>query len=390
MYSSRFFSAIFFLLVLMMVSPAFVYAKTTASAETIYQSATFLLPQVLDDETVYASRYVTVFPDPLLSVAWDVIEFPSAWAERGWYVEVWDHGNHIVPGFGAQKLLRHELDISSIDSTMYPKIRVILFQPPGTPVPNSRGPVVFAYLSRVNTRLFLFAALIMALFLAVAVSFKKYHFGFREILTHTRWIFASRPLPPFFSSVAKSAAAIIFWSGIFGITIGLYTGGIHVLYVFLKLPFLFLCSFLVSFSSLLVLAWIFGWKAKVGEILSESLSYLVITSVVLATLSPVMIFYIAFPKDHDFLLIASLWFFVMAYGIGALRLYRQLRFHEVKHPFIATILWMTLYGFVLIQLGWLLRPWIGILDPVFGSIPFSRLYSGNVFLEIIAALGRLR
>jgi hypothetical protein len=81
-------------------------------------------------------------------------------------------------------------------------------------------------------------------------------------------------------------------------------------------------------------------------------------------------------------------FFGLAGVMAAVRLAQWLLRQQVKLWPIITVVWILVYGLVFLQLGWLLRPWVGIVDDVSNALPFSRLYSGNVFEEVFNTIER--
>ena len=182
-------------------------------------------------------------------------------------------------------------------------------------------------------------------------------------------------------SVATLFVLVMVWSALFGIVVGSFAGGIQILFVLVKLPLLLLSALFISGISLIILLQLFGVRATAAEILAFSLHVLAVLSITLASLSPILLLLIIMRTTHDVLLLWLLACCAIGGGVALLRCWQFLR-RFLTHPLPALAVWLVLYGVVVLQLGWLLRPWVGVMDPIRNSLPFSRLYAGNVFLEV--------
>lgn len=167
---------------------------------------------------------------------------------------------------------------------------------------------------------------------------------------------------------------ILAFSCYYGMVMGSYGGwsGVQkwqVFYSAVKMPILILCSFAVSIPSFYVLNVLFGLHRDFPLILKGLLESQAGFAVVLASLSPYTVFwYVSFDHYGNAVLFNGFLF-----GIATLSGHFFLkRFYE---PFIRKNrthlwmkrLWIVLYSFVGIQMGWILRPFIGdpSLEPVF-------------------------
>lgn len=368
-------------------TPVFAAPPTPTESEI---SVSRIIPDTLDGQVVYPAVPLTLELDPLTVYRWEKIILPEAWTNSGYYVEVWDITNRPIPHFAAQRLTTAELDIRSIDATLYPKIRVILFRSETAPELDYTQAVYYQYHTSFNTQLVGFGILVLlalSLLLGAALHFKV---GFRDLVSGSKDVLRGSTENRFSSKgMIISGLIVIIWSGWFGVVLGTYVGGIQVFYLLIKTPFMLLISLIFSILSIGVLSSLLGVRARFKEVIAQSLSSLAAMSLALAAFTPIILFYILLPQSHDQLLVSTVIFFVLSGGMAALTVYRWLRGHKPGLAWLITLLWILLYGVVVLQLGWLLRPWVGVIDPIHGSVPFSRFYGGNVFIELISTVLRL-
>lgn len=197
--------------------------------------------------------------------------------------------------------------------------------------------------------------------------------GIRKILNHARTNALSLPLLCFL---------LILCSTITSVHLGAYTNLQQILYLLIKLPCLYFFSLIISFTSIYVITKIIGVNASLRELFFQSLISIVLWSVVMASMFPIILFHIFKHSTHDEMLMIALFLFALS-AIGPVY-FLSCWISEKKSPkkIIILIAWIALYGVIILQLGWMMRPWIGEKDPVYGTLPFSRWYSGNVFIEI--------
>lgn len=372
---------------------AFAQTPTTAtddaSSTHLNRALVWIIPDVLDNQVVYPTTRATVVLDPLQTYTWERVVLPPEWATLGYYVEAWDSFNKIIPGFAARRLTSSTLDLSSIDTSLYPEVRLVLFRPQGTPEIDYAQAVYIEYTSAPNTRLFVFVGLMALLAAAVVIGAVKYRVGVREVWQGTVALLARAAPVSGARQMTIYALMTVLWAGWFGVVAGLFVGGIQVVYLLIKLPFLLLGAFVFSVLSLLVFSALAGLKASALEVVTRSTGLIATIALALASFTSVLIFYILIPQTHDQLLVSMVIFFGVAGVAAAGRLYAWLRQTLRFKALALTAVWVVAYGVVVLQLGWLLRPWVGVLDPVHNSVPFSRLTSGNVFVELAHTIKRL-
>lgn len=359
-------------------------APTSNSVETMAR----IVPDTLDKQTVYPTNHVVVPLDPLTQYQWQEINLPQAWTRQGYYFEIWDGDNRPIPGYRAQTLQQPSINLNDIDASLYPKIRIIFFQPKDVPDLTYNQPIFFSYTTAPNYRLLLFFTMMTILYSGLAMAALHFRLTLKTVLVETKNLLRNQVPIVSLKQIITFAWLTIIWSGFFGIVLGTYVGGIQIAYLLIKLPFLFLGALITSGLSLVVLALLLGINASVKEIVTRTVELLATTALSLAAFTPLILFYIYLPQTHDELLVSTVLFIALSGGLAAYRLFVWLGSKGVKMRIVYITSWLLLYGMVFMQLGWQLRPWVGTLDPVHNSVPFARSQSGNVFVELKDTLER--
>lgn len=186
---------------------------------------------------------------------------------------------------------------------------------------------------------------------------------------------------------------ILLFAGLYGLSLGAYLGGRQIFYVLIKLPLLFLISLILSVINVFIMDVILGSRLKFTQYLFLVLLVLGITSLALASLAPILYFFILTSKSHDLIILINAGLFGIAglFGVYAFWVSRKILLpQELKQKrVIAIIVWILIYSFVGLQTAWMLKPWVGLLKPG-EKIPFLRqTIKGNVYVEIYRAYGRL-
>jgi hypothetical protein len=193
-------------------------------------------------------------------------------------------------------------------------------------------------------------------------------------------------LPSYF---VNSNLAILALSAIYGATMGIYGGGLQILYSAIKVPILLLVSLYISIPSYYVLYSLLGGKRTLGQTVMLLLLGFTIMSTVLIAFVPVNLFFMLTspksPETHDFVALLNIaiftlgGFFALTYFVkGAETLYRGSS--ENWKP--AFILGSLILMFVGTQLAWVLRPFFNYYEP------FIRPVEGNFYTAIANLLMR--
>ncbi|MFA6027975.1 MAG: hypothetical protein WC752_03540 [Patescibacteria group bacterium] len=342
------------------------------------------IPQEIDDQIIYPSRFVIPEVKTFHYLSYDSVKINPAWANKGYYFEIWNDQNRPLPDYKARKLETDIIDLSRVDATQTKAIRIVIFIPDNKEA-LAPGDFAFSWQSGFDWRLLVFTIFTSLLIILIIIFSIYYRLKPKEILKLTKKLsFRGNIETDSKKQIILLIWIIIIFAGIYGVALGYFMGGIQILYVLIKLPLLFIGSLFISFITAYVLNLLLGGKEKATAVFINALSALAITSLILASLAPVLWFMIIIPNKHDIIVFINVLFFGIAGLIGALFFYKQSRNKNI----LGFLLWLFLYGLVALQLSWLLRPWVGLMENVDIAIPFLRLYDGNVFVEIFNIITR--
>ncbi|MGE3821524.1 MAG: hypothetical protein AB7I30_19100 [Isosphaeraceae bacterium] len=139
----------------------------------------------------------------------------------------------------------------------------------------------------------------------------------------------------------------------------------------LKVPLLLSTTVALSLPSFFIVNTLRGLRADFGEVLRALIGSQAALTVVLVSLAPLTAFFYASTTNYR----AAILFNGLMFGAASVaaqvplrRSYRQLIERDPRHRGLIG-LWLLLYAFVGIQMGWVLRPFIG--DPT-GPTQFFR------------------
>ena len=190
---------------------------------------------------------------------------------------------------------------------------------------------------------------------------------------------------------------VIACGAFYGICTGLYGvmrapgySTAHVLGVMLKVPLLFLLTLVVTAPSMYVFVALARSELKFRQTARLLLASSALSTVALASFGPVTVFFTCGTDSHPFMQLLNVVFFAIAGLIGVSYLERNLGDEpngkgESRERSTVTIvrLWFVIYAAVGMQMGWLLRPFIG--SPGEPAV-FLRETGGDVLRGILDAL----
>jgi hypothetical protein len=138
-------------------------------------------------------------------------------------------------------------------------------------------------------------------------------------------------------------------------------------------------TFVVALPSFWVLNRLLGLGDDFAQVLRALVGTQAALTIILASLGPFTVLYYCSWSNYQGAILFNALMFAVAAGSAQWRLsryYRPLIARNRRHRAMQ-MLWLVIYGFVGIQMGWTLRPFIG--DPVqpvqfFRSEPFSNAY----------------
>jgi hypothetical protein len=186
---------------------------------------------------------------------------------------------------------------------------------------------------------------------------------------------------------AHLACLTVLCGGFYGSVMGSFSGltGDHVwqiVFVAIKVPLLLTATLAISLPSFFVISTLLGVRTDFAASLRAILSSQACLAIVLASLAPyTLLWYASFDNYRGAILINAFMFALSSFtSQGVLRrLYRQLIARNPQHRHLLR-LWLILYAFVGIQMGWILRPFIG--EPGLPRQFFRADQWGNAYLIV--------
>jgi hypothetical protein len=169
-------------------------------------------------------------------------------------------------------------------------------------------------------------------------------------------------------------------------------GGLHLrslwqmVYSSIKLPMLLVITFWLTIPSFFILASLLGLRGDFTTAFKALAASQAVLTITLASLAPLtLLWYFSDPNYNDAIFFSAASFLIASLAAqGHLRrAYRPLIGRSKRHR-VMLIVWLLTYGFVGIQMSWVLRPFIG--DP---SLPTTFFRSGaftNAYLALYKLL----
>jgi len=194
------------------------------------------------------------------------------------------------------------------------------------------------------------------------------------------------------AKLRHSVVTIVALSGFFGLVAGAYSGPAQALSSGIKLPLLFFTTFIICFPAFFVVQVLVGSRLRLLQVVVLVSAALALTSVLLATFVPIMLFFLMTGANYYFQHLLNIAIAGVAGLFGLYALHEGLSLVCEKrgvYPRKAlTIMraWAVLFAFVGIQLAWNLRPFLGDRNEPFRAIG---TYQGNFYAAIIYAAKQL-
>jgi hypothetical protein len=136
---------------------------------------------------------------------------------------------------------------------------------------------------------------------------------------------------------------------------------LQVLFSALKVPLLLLATFILALPSFFVLNTLMGLRADFTHALRALLATQAALTVILSSFAPfTALWYCSFADYPSAILYNTLMFGLASFAAQFVlrRLYRPLIARSPRHKHLLRA-WLVIYAFVGIQMGWVLRPFIG-------------------------------
>jgi len=204
----------------------------------------------------------------------------------------------------------------------------------------------------------------------------------RSLAEHIDGTLRARP-----TSLRWLVALIIIFSMTYGLVMGSFSVDGHIrirqmMYSSLKMPLLLLVTFAISLPSFFVLNTIMGMRDDFLIALRSVAATQAALTIVLASLAPITAVWYASSASYERAVMFNAAMFAMA-SIAAQwmlrRLYRPLIARDPRHRLLLRS-WLLIYAFVGIQMGWLLRPFIG--SPGVVTEFFRTASWGNAYVHV--------
>lgn len=162
---------------------------------------------------------------------------------------------------------------------------------------------------------------------------------------------------------------------------------VQAVYSAVKVPLLLLATVGLSLPSFFVLNTLLGLRDDFGRAVRGVIAAQAGLTVILVGLAPLTAFWYASTTDyHAAILFNGAMFAAASVGAQVLlrRAYRPLVARHPRHRWMLRA-WLVLYAFVGVQMGWVLRPFIG--DPT-GPVQFFRAGAWDNAYVIVARMIR--
>jgi hypothetical protein len=179
----------------------------------------------------------------------------------------------------------------------------------------------------------------------------------------------TRPEAPPTRPLLRLLALLVVFGLFYGAVMGSFGGvtggrGLQVLYSGVKVPLLLVVTFGLSLPSYFVLNTLLGVRDDFGDVLRGLVTTQAALTIVLASLAPLTAFWYASSDNYrQALAFNAVMFAVASFAAQLLlrRWYRPLVARNSRHRVLLRS-WLVIYAFVGIQMGWVLRPFVGHPD----------------------------
>jgi hypothetical protein len=189
------------------------------------------------------------------------------------------------------------------------------------------------------------------------------------------------------AALGRLIANLVVFGMAYGAVMGTY-GGLcggrtwQLFYSAVKVPMLLMVTFLLGLPSFFVLNTLLGLRRDFFQAVRALVAAQAGLAIVLASLAPFTALYYASFDDYQGAILFNTLMFAAASLVGQWllrRYYRPLTARNARHRWMLWS-WLALYAFVGIQMGWVLRPFIG--DPT-GPVQFLREESWGNAYEVV-------
>jgi len=182
------------------------------------------------------------------------------------------------------------------------------------------------------------------------------------------------------------------FSFIYGIVMGSYHSVVQALVSGAKVAVLFSLVLLICFPAFFIIQYILGSRLKLDQMISIILSGFVLTSAIMVSFAPIVVFFLLTGSNYYFLQLLHIAVFLLSGFFGMRIIIDALKFSCEKksvYPQIGVAVfrfWVVIIAFVGIQLAWNLRPFLGDRGRPF---ELFREYEGNFYTALVYSTKQL-
>ncbi|MFC2131845.1 hypothetical protein ACFLSQ_10460, partial [Bacteroidota bacterium] len=185
---------------------------------------------------------------------------------------------------------------------------------------------------------------------------------------------------------------IVFLLFVYGVVIGSYHGFSQAISAGIKLFVLFLLSIIICFPTFYVIQTIIGSRIKLKNLISIIMSGALLASWILVAFIPIVIFFMLTGDNYYFLQLLHIAIMGFSSFFGMRLVLEALKFNcesENIYPKTGVTIfriWIFIFLFVSIQLGWNLRPFLGDKN---ASFQVFREYEGNFYAALMYSFDKI-
>lgn len=187
---------------------------------------------------------------------------------------------------------------------------------------------------------------------------------------------------------------IVIFGLLYGAVMGSY-GGVgedhwkQLVYSAVKVPFLLIATFALSLPSFFVISSLLGLREDFAHSLRALIATQAALTVILASLGPfTAVWYLSAGNYSAAVLFNAMMFAIASMAAQMLlrRFYAPLIARNKRHRMLVRV-WLIVYAFVGIQMGWILRPFVG--DPLSPTRFFREHMWGNAYEVVMRMVWNL-
>ncbi len=195
-------------------------------------------------------------------------------------------------------------------------------------------------------------------------------------------------------TLRRSLLTLVICGGIYGATMGSFGVDhgprlLQMLFSALKVPLLVGATFALSLPTYFVVSTLIGLRDDLAESIRALLATQAVLAILLASFAPFTLLWYVSSSNYS----AALLFNAAMFGLASLcaqrvlaRLFRPLVARDPRHRMMLTV-WLVTFTFVGIQMGWLLRPFVG--NPDDPTTFFRQEAWGNAYEALVQLASRV-